>query len=367
MTLLPFDGWYTRNFAWGRRPLREAGLARLTGAYDLSIGGGHSTRLHLRFAVATAVVIATAGVALLWYVQRQEVRQAERTVSSHTEYAEESILRDELRPKRPRAPRHRRTVEGARRPLQRSRARRRRLARQDLPQAGRARHVLERALADRPAERRPRRVPRGARRQDRARRRDVEPRGRPGRERQGARGLRAAAAARTARVRTACSSSTSRTRPSPRRSVRSSAVRTAPGRGARRAVGRRSSRWSSAWCERSSATALRGTPPSSRSRRRRSSCASRRRWTRSDGSPAASRTTSTICCSRSTVTPTSSSTTLVDERAEALSREEIQSAGERAAALTQQLLAFSRKPGPAAARARPQRIGARDGRPCCDG
>jgi signal transduction histidine kinase len=59
---------------------------------------GHSTRLHLRFAVATAVVIATAGVALLWYVQRQEVRQAERTVSSHTEYAEESILRDELRP-----------------------------------------------------------------------------------------------------------------------------------------------------------------------------------------------------------------------------------------------------------------------------
>jgi signal transduction histidine kinase len=58
----------------------------------------HSTRLHLRFAVVTAAVIATAAGALLWYVQRQEVRQAERTVASHTEYAEESILRDELKP-----------------------------------------------------------------------------------------------------------------------------------------------------------------------------------------------------------------------------------------------------------------------------
>jgi cell wall-associated NlpC family hydrolase len=26
VTLLPFDGWYTTHFAWGRRPLREAGL-----------------------------------------------------------------------------------------------------------------------------------------------------------------------------------------------------------------------------------------------------------------------------------------------------------------------------------------------------
>jgi cell wall-associated NlpC family hydrolase len=26
VTVLPFDGWYTRSFAWGRRPLREAGL-----------------------------------------------------------------------------------------------------------------------------------------------------------------------------------------------------------------------------------------------------------------------------------------------------------------------------------------------------
>jgi cell wall-associated NlpC family hydrolase len=26
VTLLPFDGWYTQSYAWGRRPLREAGL-----------------------------------------------------------------------------------------------------------------------------------------------------------------------------------------------------------------------------------------------------------------------------------------------------------------------------------------------------
>ncbi|MFL5962975.1 MAG: NlpC/P60 family protein [Gaiellaceae bacterium] len=26
VTLLPFDGWYTHSYAWGRRPLREAGL-----------------------------------------------------------------------------------------------------------------------------------------------------------------------------------------------------------------------------------------------------------------------------------------------------------------------------------------------------
>jgi cell wall-associated NlpC family hydrolase len=27
VTLLPFDGWYERSFAWGRRPLHEAGLS----------------------------------------------------------------------------------------------------------------------------------------------------------------------------------------------------------------------------------------------------------------------------------------------------------------------------------------------------
>jgi cell wall-associated NlpC family hydrolase len=27
VTLLPFDGWYSHSYAWGRRPLREAGLS----------------------------------------------------------------------------------------------------------------------------------------------------------------------------------------------------------------------------------------------------------------------------------------------------------------------------------------------------
>jgi len=27
VTLLPFGGWYATSFAWGRRPLREAGLS----------------------------------------------------------------------------------------------------------------------------------------------------------------------------------------------------------------------------------------------------------------------------------------------------------------------------------------------------
>jgi len=57
-----------------------------------------STRLHLRFAAATAAVIATAGGALLWFVQRQEVAQAEHNVTSQTQFVERSILRQELRP-----------------------------------------------------------------------------------------------------------------------------------------------------------------------------------------------------------------------------------------------------------------------------
>jgi len=44
-----------------------------------------STRLHLRFAVVTAAVIATAGIALFWYVEREEVRQAERNVDQAVE------------------------------------------------------------------------------------------------------------------------------------------------------------------------------------------------------------------------------------------------------------------------------------------
>ena len=57
-----------------------------------------STRLHLRFAAATAAVIATAGGALLWFVQRQEVARAEHNVTVHTQFVEKSVLRQELRP-----------------------------------------------------------------------------------------------------------------------------------------------------------------------------------------------------------------------------------------------------------------------------
>jgi len=57
-----------------------------------------STKLHLRFAVATAIVIATVGGALLLYVRAQETQHAERAVVAQARYAEESVLRDELRP-----------------------------------------------------------------------------------------------------------------------------------------------------------------------------------------------------------------------------------------------------------------------------
>jgi signal transduction histidine kinase len=58
-----------------------------------------STRLHLRFAAATAAVIATAGGALLWYVQHQEVKQAERNSTMQAQFVEKSILYDELTPR----------------------------------------------------------------------------------------------------------------------------------------------------------------------------------------------------------------------------------------------------------------------------
>jgi signal transduction histidine kinase len=57
-----------------------------------------SHRLHLRFAAATLAVISVAGAALLWSVRREEVRQAERNVTAQATYVEQSILRDELRP-----------------------------------------------------------------------------------------------------------------------------------------------------------------------------------------------------------------------------------------------------------------------------
>jgi len=57
-----------------------------------------TTLLHLRFAAATAAVLALAGGALFWYVRAKEVHQAESTVAAHARYVEQSILRDELRP-----------------------------------------------------------------------------------------------------------------------------------------------------------------------------------------------------------------------------------------------------------------------------
>jgi signal transduction histidine kinase/CheY-like chemotaxis protein len=55
-----------------------------------------STRLHLRFAAATAVVIATVGGALLWYVRDHETQRAERGVVAQARFVERSVLRSEL-------------------------------------------------------------------------------------------------------------------------------------------------------------------------------------------------------------------------------------------------------------------------------
>ena len=55
-------------------------------------------RLHLRFAAATAAVIAAAGAALLWYVDREYVESAEHNVTTHATFVAESVLADELTP-----------------------------------------------------------------------------------------------------------------------------------------------------------------------------------------------------------------------------------------------------------------------------
>jgi signal transduction histidine kinase len=68
-----------------------------------------STRLHLRFAATTAIVIAMVGAALLLYVRHREVQDAERAVAAHARFVEKSILREELRPSDVTAP-----VRGAR-------------------------------------------------------------------------------------------------------------------------------------------------------------------------------------------------------------------------------------------------------------
>ncbi len=57
-----------------------------------------TTRLHLRFAAATAFVIALAGGALLLYVRAHEIQRAERGVTAQARFVGRSILRDELSP-----------------------------------------------------------------------------------------------------------------------------------------------------------------------------------------------------------------------------------------------------------------------------
>jgi signal transduction histidine kinase/CheY-like chemotaxis protein len=57
-----------------------------------------STFLHLRFAAATAVVLALAGSGLFLFVRSSEIRNAELNASASTEFIEEGVLRDALRP-----------------------------------------------------------------------------------------------------------------------------------------------------------------------------------------------------------------------------------------------------------------------------
>ena len=56
------------------------------------------TRLQLRFAAATAVPIALAGVAIFWFVRAQQVERAETDVAGHARFIEEGVLRAELSP-----------------------------------------------------------------------------------------------------------------------------------------------------------------------------------------------------------------------------------------------------------------------------
>ena len=55
-----------------------------------------STKLHLRFAAVTAAVIATAGAALFWSTHHQANIQAQENVTAHARFVSEAILRDEL-------------------------------------------------------------------------------------------------------------------------------------------------------------------------------------------------------------------------------------------------------------------------------
>ena len=55
-----------------------------------------STRLHLRFAAATAAVIATAGAGLLWFAAGNATDHAQRDIAAHARFVEETLLRHEL-------------------------------------------------------------------------------------------------------------------------------------------------------------------------------------------------------------------------------------------------------------------------------
>jgi signal transduction histidine kinase len=54
------------------------------------------SHLYLRFAASTAVVIAIVGGALLWDVRRAEINQAELSVTQHAQFVEKTLLRHEL-------------------------------------------------------------------------------------------------------------------------------------------------------------------------------------------------------------------------------------------------------------------------------
>ena len=92
-----------------------------------------------------------------------------------------------------------------------------------------------------------------------------------------------------------------------------------------------------------SATSPSGGRPRRRCGSARRSCGRRRRWKRSGGSPAASRTISTTCSPPSSATRISSSTASTPAIQRRADIEEIKRAAHRAAGLTRQLLAFSRK------------------------
>ena len=55
-----------------------------------------STRLHLRFAAATAAVIATAGAGLLWFAADNATKHAQRDIAAHARFVEETSAVDAL-------------------------------------------------------------------------------------------------------------------------------------------------------------------------------------------------------------------------------------------------------------------------------